>query len=76
MYLGKCLIIPDGIIKQVDERISRFLWGKGDHIKRKSVIINKRKQVLSMLDLHTSLYAIKPVWTSCVITCMAPSDYL
>ena len=72
-YVATCLTVPDGIIKQVDQRIFRFLWGKRDHIKKKSVI-NKLEGGLNMLDLRTQIYAIKASWTSRIIT--APRDRL
>ena len=69
-----CLTVPDGIIKQVDQRIFRFLWGKRDRIKRKSIINKLEEGGLNMLDLRTQIYAIKASWTSRVIT--APRDHL
>ena len=69
-----CLTVPDGIIKQVDQRIFRFLWGKRDRIKRKSIINKLEEGGLNMLDLRTQIYAIKASWTSRIIT--APRDHL
>ena len=73
-YVATCLTVPDGIIKQVDQRIFRFLWGKRDRIKRKSIINKLEEGGLNMLDLRTQIYAIKASWTSRIIT--APRDHL
>ena len=73
-YVAMCLTVPDGIIKQVDQRIFRFLWGKRDRIKRKSIINKLEEGGLNMLDLRTQIYAIKASWASRIIT--APRDHL
>ena len=39
-YVAMCLAVPDGIIKQVDHTIFRFLWRKRDHIQRRVLLIN------------------------------------
>ena len=33
MYVATCLAIPEKFIKDIDQRIFKFLWGKRDRIK-------------------------------------------
>ena len=54
MYIAMCLTIPEKIIKDIDQRIFKFLWGKRDRIKRKSVINKLEEGGLSMIDLKNS----------------------
>ena len=74
MYIAMCLTIPEKIIKDIDQRIFKFLWGKRDRIKRKSVINKLEEGGLSMIDLKTQICAIKAAWTNRIIT--APYDHL
>ena len=74
MYVATCLAIPEKFIKDIDQRIFKFLWGKRDRIKRKSVINKLEEGGLNMLDLQTQIYALKAAWTSRIIT--SPSDHL
>ena len=74
MYVATCLAIPEKFIKDIDQRIFKFLWGKRDRIKRKSVINKLEEGGLNMLDLQTQIHALKAAWTSRIIT--SPSDHL
>ena len=74
MYVATCLAIPEKFIKDIDQRIFKFLWGKRDQIKRKSVINKLEEGGLNMLDLQTQIHALKAAWTSRIIT--SPSDHL
>ena len=58
----------------IDQSIFKFLWGKRDWIKRKSVINKLEEGGLSMIDLKTQICAIKAAWTSRIIT--DPDDHL
>ena len=69
-----CLNIPDTAIKEIDQKIFRFLWGKRDRIKRKSVINKLEKGGLNMLDLRSQICAIKAAWASCIMS--APDHHL
>ena len=59
MYIAMCLTIPEKIIKDIDQRIFKFLWGRRDRIKRKSVINKLEEGGLNMIDLKTQICAIK-----------------
>ena len=59
-----CLLVPDGIIKQIDQRIFMYSWGKHDRIKRRSVIDKLEEEGLNMLNLQTQICAINAAWTS------------
>ena len=68
VYIATCLSLPDKIIKQIDQRIFKFLWGKRDRIKRKSVINKLEDGGLNMIDLKTQIIAINAAWVSRIVT--------
>ena len=74
IYVSLCLNIPDSVITEIDQKIFRFLWGKRDRIKRKSVINKLEKGGLNMLDLRSQICAIKAAWASRIMS--APDDHL
>ena len=74
MYIEMCLTIPEKIIKDIDQCILKFFWGKHDHIKRKSAINKLEEGGLNMIDFKTQICAIIAAWTSRIIT--APYDHL
>ena len=49
IYVSMCLNVPDSV-KQIDQRIFRNLWGKGNRIKRKSIINKSEDGGLHMVD--------------------------
>ena len=59
MYVVICLTIPEKIIKDIDQRIFIFLWGKRDRIKWKTVINQLEEGGLNISDLKTQICAIK-----------------
>ena len=65
-FVAMCLTVPDGIIKQIDQRIFRYFGGKRDRIKRRSVINRLEEGGLNMLNLQTQkcTCAINAAWTS------------
>ncbi len=74
IYIALGLTIPDKIIKEIDRLIFRFLWGKRDRIKRKSIINTLEKGGLNMVDVRSQLSAIKASWVGRIIS--APSEHL
>ena len=74
IYVATCLSIPEKVIKEIDQRIFKFLWGKRDRVKRKSIINNLQSGGLNMVDVRTQFNAIKASWV-CRIT-NAPDDHL
>ena len=74
IYVSLCLKIPDSVIKEIDQKIFRFLWGKRDRIKRKSVINKLEKGGLIMLDLRSQICAIKAARASRIMS--RPDDHL
>ena len=69
-----CLNIPDTVIKETDQKIFIFLFGKRDRIKGKSVMNKLKKGGLNMLDLRSQICAIKAAWASRIMS--APDDHL
>ena len=62
-YVSLCLTILEEVIKEIDMRIFRFLWGKRDRIKRKSIINEIEKGGLKMIDRlfgHTLMQLKQP----------------
>jgi len=73
-FVATCLSIPDKVIKEIDQRIFRYLWGKRDRVKRKSIINNIQSGGLNMVDVRSHLNAIKASWV-CRIT-NAPENHV
>ena len=59
LYTASCLTIPDKIIKKIDTRIFRYLWGKRDRIKRKSVVNKLEKGGLNMVNVQAQISAMR-----------------
>ena len=38
IYVAMCLTVPDKAIKEINQILFRYLWGKRDRIKRKSTV--------------------------------------
>ena len=73
-YVSLCLTIPEKVIKEIDMRILRFLWGKRDRIKRKSIINEIEKGGLKMIDIRAHFNAIKAAWVPRIVN--APHDHM
>ncbi len=73
-YVATCLDVPDRTIKDIDQRLFRYLWGKRDRIKRKSAINTLQKGGLNMIDLKSHLCALKAAWACRIAT--APEESL
>ena len=69
-----CLVAPELVIKQIDSRIFRYLWGKRDRIKRKSIINKLEDGGLNMVDFRSQISAMKAAWASRIVT--APNNHL
>lgn len=54
--------IPDGIIPKVSQIIHRFIWNGPDRVKRNTIIEDKDKGGLNMVDLNSYFSSIKSVW--------------
>ena len=67
IYSATCLRIPSHVCKEVDQRIFRFLWGKRDTIKRKSIINSVNEGGLGMIDIESQFEAIKAAWVFKII---------
>ena len=73
-YVSLCLTIPEKVIKEIDMRIFRFLWGKRDRIKRESIINEIEKGGLKMIDIRVHFNAIKAAWVPRIVN--APHDHM
>ena len=62
MYVASCLVIPEKVIKEINQRIFRFLWGKRDRIKRKTIVSKVEKGGLNMIDLKSHITAVHATW--------------
>ena len=69
-----CLTVPDKAIKEINQIIFRYLWGKRDRIKRKSTVNKLEKGGLNMIDLKSQISAMRASWASRIVT--APADSL
>ena len=58
LYTASCLTVPDKIIKKIDTRIFRVLWGKRNRIKRKSVVNKLERGGLNMVNVQAQISAI------------------
>ena len=74
IYVPMCLVVPELVIKQMDHRIFRCLWGKRDRIKRKSIINKLEDGGLNMVDFRSQICAMKAAWATRVVT--APNNHL
>ena len=74
VYVSMCLTVPEKIIKEIDQRILKFLWGKRDRIKRKSIVNKLEDGGLNMIDLRSHISAIKAVWAARIVT--APANHV
>ena len=74
IYVSMCLVVPELVIKQIDHRIFRYLWGKRDRIKRKSIINKLEDGGLNMVDFRSQICAMKAAWATRVVT--APNNHL
>ena len=73
-YVSLCLTIPEKVIKEIDMRIFRFLWGKRDRIKRKTIINEIEKGGLKMINRWAHFNAIKAAWVPRIVN--APHDHM
>ena len=49
------LVVPEGIIKQIETLLYRFLWGTRDKVKRVNVLQNVKHGELNMVDVKIFL---------------------
>ncbi len=74
IYISMCLSIPDKVVKEIDQIIFRFLWGKRDRIKRKSIKNKLENGGLNMIDVMSQFNALKASWVGRIIS--APNEHL
>ena len=72
--MSTCLTVPKKIIKEIDQRIFKFLWGKRDQIKQKSKVNKLEDGGLNMIDLRSHISAIKAAWAARIVT--APANHV
>ncbi len=53
---------PTEILDEIEKLIFGFLWEKNEKIKRKTLIMNKLKGGINMLDIHCKNKALKASW--------------
>ena len=53
---------PTEILDEIEKLIFGFLWEKNEKIKRKTLIMNKLKGGINMLDIHCKDKALKASW--------------
>ena len=61
------LVIPDGIIKQVDRMLFNFLWDGRDRISRKAMIGRIEDGGINMIDVKSQCKSIKAAWIPRII---------
>ena len=74
IYVAMCLTVPDKAIKEINQMIFGYLWGKRDRIKRKSTVNTLEKGGLNMIDLKSQISTMRASWASRIVT--APADSL
>ena len=53
IFTAMCLPISDHVVKLIDQKIFRYLWGKRDRIKRKVVVNRIEAGGLNMIDFKS-----------------------
>ena len=56
------LKVPEGIVKQIESLLYRFLWGTRDKVKRVHVIQDVKNGGLSMVDIKSLFESFKAGW--------------
>ena len=74
MYTATCLPVPEKTVKEINQKIFRFLWGKRDRIKRKSIINKLEHGGLNMVDVSSQINAIQATWVHRITT--ASDDHI
>ena len=68
IYNFALLIVPDIVIKKLNQYIFHFLWGKVHKIKKATIIGENNEGGLSITDLESKLGAIKVSWITKILT--------
>jgi len=63
------LIVPDGIVKQINSIMYKFLWGNRDKVNRLRVTQHLERGGLNMLDLNTLFMSLKAIWVNKLLVC-------
>ncbi len=53
---------PEDILKEIEKLIFDFLWDKNEKIKRKTLISDKKKGGIDMLDIYCKDKSLKAAW--------------
>ena len=62
VYVSSFLTIPEGVIKELNQLIFKFLWKGVDKVTRLSVINTYQKSGLKMIDLETMGKSLRLAW--------------
>ena len=55
-------MVPEGIIKQIETLLYRFLWGTRDKVKRVNVLQDVKHGGLNMVDVKSLFKSFKAMW--------------
>ena len=56
------LEVPKGFIKELDKVIYKFIWGKKDKIRRRTIICPLNEGGLNMIDIESQFMSLKSAW--------------
>jgi hypothetical protein len=67
LYSATCLPHNDICIKEINQKIFKFLWGKRDRIKRECIIGEVKDGGINMVDMESMFKAVKASWITRII---------
>lgn len=67
-FLATMIEIPDSITNNIEKAVYKFIWGKKDKIRRRSLICPCNEGGANMLDIREQFLALKAPWISKIIT--------
>ena len=67
-FLATMVEIPDSVTDNVEKAIYRFIWGKKDKIRRRTLICPFVEGGANMMDIREQFLALKAPWISKIMT--------
>ena len=61
-YISSVIILPEHVITQLNSLFHKFVWNKGERVKRKTLMLNYNQGGLRMVDLKSFLYSLQMSW--------------
>ena len=61
-YVSSVIVLPEHVITQLNSIFHKFVWRKGERVKRKTLMLNYDQGGLRMVDLKSFLYSLQMSW--------------